>query len=260
MTVSWTSYRPQYCPGVTSSRDNVVSASVAHDLCNHLQLVTSALSIIQRSIRSDANSVLDAAFSGAQVSLERAAKLSRGLANDSCSQGALAARMVLADRLPAMRETVLLACGPNIRIELSIGENVPDVHCSATSLENALLNLVVNAARAMPNGGRLSISATREEAVAGSIPYAAIRVADTGCGMSPDVVERAFEPRFTTPGAGEGSGIGLAAVAHFANSAGGSVELASRQGVGTMVTIRLPGIIKMASTRDCTDEGPFGST
>jgi CheY-like chemotaxis protein len=106
-----------------------------------------------------------------------------------------------------------------------------------------LLNLVINARDAMPGGGRLTISAElppTDAAAAGAAPCALVRVADSGCGMPPEVATRAFDPFFTTKPRGKGTGLGLAMVYGFARQSGGSVSLQSQPGAGTTVELRLP--------------------
>jgi signal transduction histidine kinase len=228
-------------------------ASVAHDICNHLQIASSALNILQREIPLDAATFAEIAITGARHSLERAAKLSRALVDGGNAAKNVFKRVSIAERLVALREVVVLASGPAVFVKHFVCDDVPDVYCAANELDEAILNIVANAGRAMPSGGRVSIAATREVVAAFPLPCAVLRIADTGCGMPPEIAARVFEPRFTTRAPGEGSGIGLSTVAHFARTAGGSVQLDSRQGVGTVVTLRLPGLLKdaKAACRDC---------
>jgi signal transduction histidine kinase len=113
-------------------------------------------------------------------------------------------------------------------------------------LENALLNLAVNARDAMPDGGRLVIS-TRVHADApadgaSGSHYIALSVTDTGCGMRPEVLARACDPFFTTKGVGKGTGLGLSMVYGFLKQSGGRVEIASEVGAGSTVTLLLPQV------------------
>lgn len=233
--------------------DRVALAAAAHDLCNHLQVVTSALGLIQRSVGEDAMTAMEVYFSGAKYSLERASQLSRKIVDAGWSNEHRASRVSLAERLAALRDVVMLAAGPSVLVEYATHGSVPDVLCDADALDEAILNIVVNSGRAMSGGGRISISATCEMNARHGVPSAVLRIVDNGCGMPPEVAARAFEPRFTTRAAGEGSGTGLAMVASFVRSAGGTVELESCPGVGTIVTLRLPGLLKSAkaSERAC---------
>ncbi len=132
-------------------------------------------------------------------------------------------------------------------IELSVapGAGLWAIHADPSLLESALLNLVINARDAMPDGGRITISAQNTTAgadVAG-LPdgeYVCLSVIDAGCGMTSDVIARAFEPLFTTKSAGEGTGLGLSMVYGFAKQFGGMARIESTPGDGTKVHIYLP--------------------
>jgi signal transduction histidine kinase len=230
--------------------DREALAATAHDLCNHLQVVSSALGLIQRSVGCEASAAAETYFSGARSSLERASRLSRRIVDAGWSDQQWACRVSIAERLSKLRDAILLATGPAVLVEYAVYTDLPEVICVADSLDEAILNIVVNAGRAMPGGGRISISATCEMTAREGTPDVVLRVADTGCGMPPEVAARAFDARFTTRPEGEGSGIGLALVAAFANLAGGSAGLESRLGVGTIVTLRLPGVLKSAMPAD----------
>jgi len=129
------------------------------------------------------------------------------------------------------------ACGPNIRIRMLVGL-VPRIRCSCLGLQNAILNLALNARDAMPVGGTLTISALLANGP--ELPEIELVVADTGHGMAPYVLERAFEPHFTTKPLGVGHGMGLAGVRRFAESVGGRTRIDSKEGTGTSVILRLP--------------------
>ena len=219
-------------------------AFAAHDLCNHLQVITSAFGLIQRAVGHDTSPSLAVILSGAQTSLERAGRLSRQIAGGGGSEQFRGAPVSITDRLARLRDTILLVAGPAILVEFLVEEEVPDIICAAEALDDALLNIGGNAVRAMPEGGRMAVTVTSDTPAPGVAPLAAIRIADTGCGMTADVAARAFEPRFTTRPPGQGSGVGLAMVADFMRVAGGMVDLETRLGIGTIVTLRLPGVPK----------------
>ena len=120
--------------------------------------------------------------------------------------------------------------------------------CDANYLENAILNLAINARDAMPDGGRVTIetanawlddAAARERDMPAG-QFVAICVTDTGVGMTPDVIARAFDPFFTTKPAGQGTGLGLSMIYGFAKQSGGQVRIYSEPGEGTTVKIYLP--------------------
>jgi CheY-like chemotaxis protein len=139
--------------------------------------------------------------------------------------------------------------GQSIRIEVFVPEGLPPVLCDPSQLHNAILNLALNARDAMPQGGTLSISATKiwlgdtlggvkTEASPGE--YVKLSVADTGTGIAPEVIEQVFEPFFTTKGVGEGSGLGLSMVYGFIKQSGGHINIDSTLGKGTAVNLFLP--------------------
>ncbi len=145
-----------------------------------------------------------------------------------------------------------------IRLEIQTGQEAVPVEADAGSLEQVLLNLVVNARDAITDAGTIEITVTRCEIDAeraakysvGSGPYACLTVRDDGCGMNPEVVERVFEPFFTTKGEGKGSGLGLATVYGIVRQMQGFVTIDSEVGSGTTVEVLIPA----APEPDLVDE------
>ncbi|MDP9836586.1 CheY-like chemotaxis protein/anti-sigma regulatory factor (Ser/Thr protein kinase) [Neorhizobium huautlense] len=136
----------------------------------------------------------------------------------------------------------------------------------ANQLESALLNLAVNARDAMPDGGRLTISATRVVIEESDIDlksgtYIAITVRDTGVGMPPDIIDKVFDPFFTTKPIGQGTGLGLSMIYGFAQQSGGAVRIDSTPGEGTGITLYLPSSENSAEHDDNQDkaDAPEGS-
>lgn len=140
--------------------------------------------------------------------------------------------------LSSMRGMLERTFPATIDIRLEAGQGVPPVRLDRVQLENALLNLALNARDAMPEGGTLTISCTAIERADG--PRVRIRVADTGEGMSDEVRAKVFEPFFTTKDVGKGSGMGLAMVYGFANQSFGDVTIHSAPGAGTTVDLMFP--------------------
>ncbi len=139
--------------------------------------------------------------------------------------------------------------GGDIEIDVRLAEDLWPELADKSQVENALLNLAINARDAMPNGGRLTIetgnvsldeeyAAQNEEVEPGD--YVMLAVTDTGTGMPPDVVERAFDPFFTTKDVGTGSGLGLSMTYGFAQQSGGHLKIYSEVGHGTTVRLYLP--------------------
>jgi signal transduction histidine kinase len=219
--------------------------ALAHDLNNLLAVILNA------------NEALAAALPAggvprelAELSLEAAVKAGELLAR--LRDGAVAAPGEDdADCAEAVADAVRLARGrlpQSVAIELQDAAEPLACAVDGVELEAALLNLCVNAGHAMPDGGALTLSlaaadlrppAQNDLGLAGG-RYAVIAVADTGVGMSPEVLARATEPRFTTRAGHGGSGLGLASVKAFAEAAGGRLLLKSQEGRGTTATLFLP--------------------
>jgi len=144
-----------------------------------------------------------------------------------------------------MRRTL----GEQIELDLDLAENLWLTSCDHNQLENAILNLVINARDAMPDGGRLTIrtsnadfdqaSADRQQDLEPG-EYVCIRVTDTGSGMDADTIARAFEPFFTTKPLGQGTGLGLSMIYGFARQSEGNAVIDSELGVGTSISLCLP--------------------
>jgi len=234
---------PRTMYAASLDRQQAVEAD-AHDLCNHLQVISSAVALLERSIHGKVFEGIDLILDGAKQSLKQAQTISRR-AVDSAEYLSPAVRQVsIPDRLATLSEVILLAAGPLVAVVCDVHADVPDIICCPEALDSAILNIVVNASHAMPEGGHLAITVTCEPPLCNAFPFAVIRIADTGCGMSGEVAARAFEARFTTRRDGEGSGVGLSMVASFARSAGGTAWIESAVGMGTAVMLRLPGVLK----------------
>jgi CheY-like chemotaxis protein len=147
-----------------------------------------------------------------------------------------------------MEELIRRTMGPSVAVEVKAGAGLWMTRVDANQLENALLNLCINARDAMRGGGRLTIetaNAPLDEAAARALDlpagdYVSLCVSDTGTGMSPEVVKQAFDPFFTTKPIGEGTGLGLSMIYGFARQSGGQVHIDSEPGRGTTVCLYLP--------------------
>ena len=141
-----------------------------------------------------------------------------------------------------MRDVLSTGVGGTVKLQFDIGRSVWPVMVDVAELETALVNLVINARDAMPDGGTITVAADNstlsDEANAGE--YVAISVSDTGTGIAPDVLSKIFDPFFTTKPIGKGTGLGLSQVHGFAHQAGGTVKVSSELGKGTTITILLP--------------------
>jgi signal transduction histidine kinase len=142
--------------------------------------------------------------------------------------------------------------GPDVEVELRLDPDLPPVHGDAGRLGQVILNLVVNARDAMPDGGRLSIETSALATSAGR--FAVLSVSDTGCGMDAATRERIFDPFFTTKGPGIGTGLGLSTVHGIVEQSGGTIVCRSEPGLGTTFTIRLPAAEGAPAPQAAVDE------
>jgi CheY-like chemotaxis protein len=213
-----------------------------------LAIVLGNLDLAQRRLESDpkrAQASIDHARDGA----ERAATLTARLLAFSRQQP-LAPEPVDANKLVAsMSEMLRRTLGEQVMVETVLAGGLWRTHADVGQLENALVNLAVNARDAMPGGGRLTIetanahlddayAAQRAEVAPGQ--YVLICVTDTGTGMSAEVIERAFDPFFTTKPVGKGTGLGLSQVFGFVKQSGGHIAVYSESGEGTTIKLYLP--------------------
>ena len=224
-----------------------LTGGIAHDFNNLLGIIIGNLQLLERSLGPDPSQARKVRT--ATRAAMRGADLTRRLL-------AFARRQILD---PVVLEVGQLLQGLGDLLQRTLGESI-EVHISAApglwhvrvdpgQLENALINLAINARDAMPEGGRLSVTASNrvmDAAACAEHPamrpgdYVSISVADTGVGIPADVLARVFEPFFTTKEHGKGSGLGLPMVHGFAEQSGGTALIASMVGGGTTVTLLLP--------------------
>jgi CheY-like chemotaxis protein len=225
-----------------------LTGGIAHDFNNILTVITGNLDMAQRGLNGQQpklERMIDMAIRGA----ERAASLTGRLLAFARRQ-ALEPALIDVNRLVGgMSELVRRTLGEPIGIETVLSACVWNIFCDPNQLESAMLNLVLNARDAMPDGGRLTIetqnaeldetyAASQDEVVPGQ--YVMISISDTGTGMPPEVVAQVFEPFFTTKRTGEGSGLGLSMVYGFIKQSGGHIKISSEVSHGTVVKLYLP--------------------
>ncbi|MGI4793195.1 MAG: PAS domain S-box protein [Janthinobacterium lividum] len=226
-----------------------LTGGLAHDFNNLLTGVTGSLELLQTRIAQGRIKDVDRYVNAAQGAAKRAAALTHRLLAFSRQQ-TLDPKPTNVNRLVAgMEELIRRTVGPEITVEpLVAAGGLWSTLVDAGQLENALLNLCINARDAMPNGGKITIetghkwlddrSARERELPAGQ--YVTLCVSDTGTGMPPQVIARAFDPFFTTKPIGQGTGLGLSMIYGFARQSGGQVRIYSELGQGTMVCLYLP--------------------
>ena len=236
-----------------------LTGGIAHDFNNLLQVVIANLDLLRRRTdemkdwpaAADLRRYADAASHGA----DRAATLTRKLLAFSRRQP-LDPKAMDVDRLiSGMSDLLHRTLRESIAIEIVLGDGLWHVLIDSNELENAIVNLAVNARDAMTGGGKLTIETAEayiDEAYAamqhevGVGQYVLIAVSDTGAGMSKDVAAHAFDPFFTTKEQGHGTGLGLSQVYGFVRQSGGHVKIYSDVGVGTTVKIYLPRLLAEA--------------
>jgi PAS domain S-box-containing protein len=225
-----------------------LTGGLAHDFNNLLTGISGSLELLKARVAQGRFGDLDRYIAAAQGATTRAAALTHRLLAFARRQ-TLDPKRISANQLVAgMEDLIRRTVRPEIKVETVLAVGLWPTLCDANQLENAILNLCINARDAMPDGGRLTIEtantwldergARERDMQPGQ--YIAICVTDTGTGMPPQVVEHAFDPFFTTKPTGEGTGLGLSMIYGFAKQSGGQVRIYSEVGTGTSVRIYLP--------------------
>jgi signal transduction histidine kinase len=225
-----------------------LTGGIAHDFNNMLAIVIGSLDVAKRNLSKDlrkAETFIDAALSGA----ERAAQLTARLLAFSRQQP-LAPQVVDANKLAGvMSELVRRTIGEQVQLETVLAGGLWRTRVDPSQLENAILNLCLNARDAMAEGGQLTLETSNahlDEVYAAAHvgleagQYVMVSVSDTGTGMPDAVVESAFDPFYTTKDTGKGSGLGLSQAHGFVKQSGGHIKIYSEVGVGTTVKLYLP--------------------
>ncbi|MEQ1811352.1 MAG: ATP-binding protein [Terricaulis sp.] len=219
---------------------------VAHDFNNLLTVVLSGLRLMERNSDPARRAATTEAM---RQAVERGAGLTRQLLAFARRQTLTPEVVDIGARLLGMRELLERSLRADILVDIQAPSDLWPVKSDPTQLELAIINLAVNARDAMPKGGVLTITA---ENVSGPSDQVAIRVRDTGLGISEEVRQRVFEPYFTTKQAGQGTGLGLAQVYGIVTQSGGAVSVESKLEVGTTVTLSLPRSLEMPSVPEVT--------
>jgi PAS domain S-box-containing protein len=226
-----------------------LTSGIAHDFNNLLQGVMGALELIQLRVDAGRADEIARFVEGAIASANRAAALTHRLLAFARRQPLDPHPLDANPLIQSMGELMQRTLGENIQLRFALTPELWPTLCDPNQLENALLNLAINAADAMPAGGRLTVrsrnldidevKAQRWQYVAPG-QYICISVCDSGSGMSANVLERAFDPFFTTKQPGQGTGLGLSMVYGFAHQSNGHCDIHSKQGEGATVRIYLP--------------------
>ncbi len=237
-----------------------LTGGIAHDFNNLLAGISGSLELLEKRLDEGRLTGIARYITAAQASADRAATLTQRLLAFSRRQ-TLDPRAVDVNRLVAdMEDLIRRTVGPTIEVEFRPEAELWSTKIDVSQLENALLNLSINARDAMaPNGGRLTIetankvldgtAATERDLTAGEYVY--LCVGDTGTGMTPEIIEKAFDPFFTTKPMGQGTGLGLSMIHGFVRQSGGQVRIKSVVGEGTRMCLYLP---RHAGPLDTPDE------
>ena len=219
-----------------------LTGGVAHDFNNLLTPIIGALDLLRRKVADDAN--VERITTGALQAAERARVLVQRLLAFARKQHLEARSVNIRDLLNNLTELLPRTLGPHIRIAVHVPAALPSARVDPNQLELALLNLALNARDAMPEGGTLTLTAEAEtlqgHRTLGTGDFVRIAVADTGSGMTAEILSRAIEPFYTTKAPGQGTGLGLSMVHGLAAQSGGDFSLESQPGKGTRATLWLP--------------------
>jgi PAS domain S-box-containing protein len=224
-----------------------LTGGLAHDFNNLLTGISGSLELLQLRVEQGRYENVPRYAKAAMSSANRAAALTHRLLAFARRQP-LEPRAVDANRLVAsMEDLVRRTIGEAIELEIATAAGLWTTLCDPHQLENALLNLAINARDALPDGGRITVETANIPIGEANNPggveagdYVVVSVADTGTGMGKDVIARAFDPFFTTKPMGQGTGLGLSMIYGFASQSGGHARIESEPGSGTTVRLYLP--------------------
>jgi PAS domain S-box-containing protein len=245
-----------------------LTGGIAHDFNNLLTGIIGSLDIVKRRLASDRPGDVARFMDAAATSAQRAASLTHRLLAFARRQS-LDTKASDINRLVAGMEDLLhRTLGEDVELSTQLEPKLWTALTDDNQLENAILNLAINARDAMPDGGRLTIETANavldetyarlnDDVAAGE--YVMVAVTDTGAGMSPDVVGKAFDPFFTTKPIGEGTGLGLSMIYGFVKQCAGHVRIYSELGAGTTVKLFLPrAVVNTLDDADAAPEVPLG--
>ena len=225
-----------------------LTGGLAHDFNNMLTGISGAIEMMQVRIRQGRVGELDRYANAAHGAARRAAALTHRLLAFSRRQTLDPKPTDINRLIDSLRDLIQRTVGPGVTIEVVGAGGLWPAMVDPNQLENALLNLCINARDAMPDGGRITIETanrwlderTAKERDLAPGQYLSLCVSDTGTGMTPEVQARAFDPFYTTKPMGEGTGLGLSMIYGFARQSGGQVRIYSELGQGTTMCIYLP--------------------
>src|SRR4051812_7550808 len=221
-----------------------LTGGVAHDFNNLLMVVSGHIQTLKKRVADDPRATR--AAEAIELAAQRGAALTRQLLTFARRQHVNPAATDISEQLASFREILASGIGSAERLAIHVPAATWPVKVDVAEFEIALVNLVINARDAMPDGGAVTITVENivldpsGDEIATSREFVALTVADSGVGIPDDVLPRIFDPFFTTKPVGKGTGLGLSQVYGFAHQAGGSVKVESALGKGTRITMYLP--------------------
>jgi PAS domain S-box-containing protein len=240
-----------------------LTGGIAHDFNNLLTIIIGNIDTVARRLDPGGDPRAKRALDNALRGAERAAALTQRLLAFSRRQPLEPKQIDVGQLLVGMADLLTRSITEDIAVHMDCAPDLWPVEVDPHQLENAILNLAVNARDAMTDGGALTIEARNihidahaaAPAYAAAGDYVRITVADTGCGMAPETISKVFDPFFTTKEVGKGTGLGLSMVYGFIKQSGGYVDLQSEPGAGTMVRLYLPQV-DQKDPEPATDQAP----
>ena len=247
-----------------------LTGGLAHDFNNLLAGIIGSFEMIESRLAQGRTGEVDKYLAAGQQATRRAAALTHRLLAFARRQTLDPRPLVVNDLLSGLVELVRRTVGPEIAVDSTAADGLWPALVDANQLENALLNLCINARDAMPGGGKLTVETANEWVDATTArergidegQYVTVSVGDTGVGIEPAMLDKVFEPFFTTKPIGEGTGLGLSMVYGFARQSHGHVRIESEVGRGTTVRIYLPrhlGEAESAADGSAAQPTLFGS-
>ncbi|MBI1684979.1 PAS domain S-box protein [Caulobacter hibisci] len=250
-----------------------LTGGLAHDFNNMLTGMLGGMDMGRRRIAEGRIADAERFFEAATQSGQRAAALTHRLLAFSRRQSLDSRPLDVAALVASMEDLLRRTLGEQVRLETDVDADLWTAVADDNQLESAILNLAINARDAMPHGGRLTISARNVALSAARLAksdraepgdYVEIGVADTGMGMSPDVLSKVFDPFFTTKPLGQGTGLGLSMIYGFVQQSRGHVEIESQEGAGAVIRLFLPRhrgeVADLVEETDDRAEGGAGET
>ncbi len=239
-----------------------LTGGIAHDFNNMLTGVLGALDLIRRRLAAGRVQEVGKYIEAAVTSANRAAALTQRLLAFARRQSLTTRPVQLNELVASMEELLRRTIGESIELCIDLQDQQRVIRTDEHQLENALLNLVINARDAMPEGGRLWVRSqvVQVDVRQGDLApgeYVQLSVEDSGCGIPADVLERVFDPFFTTKPIGQGTGLGLSMVYGFMKQTGGHVRIDSAEGRGACISLFLPCEWCAADSQAVTADQPL---